>query len=356
MLNDEKIIASSSLPNNLCEFLYGAAWVCGEYAESRLEEIFPKLISSKLSTLSPSIQAVYLFAFLKLSSRFAEKALQVVDPMAFTCFIRALDFNLQERASIIQEIWLENKLHGDSSNPWTEKVPWSNEILADIFGKSFNMVAPNAQEKLPIELDLDSWLVPIQPDDVKLDESLNTTLAESDKNLTDDRKEEAGSTKEENPSISGSSVMHKPSLTKKYSLNTKYDGEELVETSKQKKERKKSSKHHLPKEFRFRVPEIRTCSFMLGEKESFKIMASYKHDFKDPLVTELGLNLTISTEPSYPITLLVQSIQLPSNEIRCVSKRSNTESFFHTNSEFQVQLGKVRVRNPLLIILGPFQY
>ena len=331
----------------MCEFLVGAAWVCGEYAEIRIEDIIPKLLSFKISCLSPSIQSVYLFAFLKLSSRFPEKALEAADPTALDNFTGASDFNLQERATVIQKIWLDNKFYSNSSDPSSEKLPWNNVILAQIFrGITFNMVAPGAQEKLPINLDLDSWLVPILDDEEKVDESRASSDEKLDAEYSTSNKDRI--TKKNigfNSSTGGSSVLYKPS-PKKFILNTKYDGEELVNHSHKKdNEREISPKVNLSRGSRFNVPNKRTFSFSLPteKRDSLKILATYTHDFKDISATELTVNVTISTEPSFPITLLVQSVQLPSNEIICTPKRSNTEVFFHSNSKFQLKLEKVRL-------------
>ena len=375
MLNNEKLLQTAKFPNNLCDFLCGAAWVCGEYAESDIENILPLLISTKILNLSSSIQAVYLFAFLKLSSRYPQSS-SSLDPVAFEAFINSLDLNVQERVSVIKTIWADNKTHldadGNSTNPWTERVPWIYSTLNSIFSNSFNMVAPNAQEKLPITLDLETWLVPLKPEDIKLETSPTRVASESVESLTADIEDgpeeeeetedgkkqdraEGERTRVKSATTSGSSVLQKPS-PKKYTLTTKFEGQELVDqgtgeapettsTPKEKKSKKKERRaSSSSKDSRFIVPALHAYSFAVdtSRAKEFKVVASFDHMVKDLLATDLAINLKISTEPTYPIKLLVQSIELPSNEIRCVSKRKDAEnSFFHSKLAFQVQLGKV---------------
>lgn len=376
MLNNEKLLQTAKSPNNLCDFLYGAAWVCGEYAESNIENILPLLISTKILNLSSSIQAVYLFAFLKLSSRYPQSS-SSLDSVAFEAFINSLDLNVQERVSVIKSIWADNKTHldsdGNSNNPWTERVPWMYSTLNSIFANSFNMVAPNAQEKLPITLDLETWLVPLKPEDIKLETSPTRVASESVESLTADIEEgleeektedgkkqeraEGERTRVKSATTSGSSVLQKPS-PKKYTLTTKFEGQELVDqgngetpetiiTPKEKKSRKKERRASSSfKDSRFIVPALHAYSFAVdtSRTKDFKVVASFDHMVKDLLATDLAINLKISTEPTYPVKLLVQSIELPSNEIRFVSKRTDADSsFFHSKLAFQVQLGKVFV-------------
>lgn len=363
MLNDEKLLSTATATHHLCDFLYAAAWISGEYSTLSLESLAPLLVSPSITVLSPQIQSVYLFAFLKVYTRLDKQSRIPIDLSCLDIFLASHDMMVQERATLVSLI-LKDNLVAHENNPWIEARPWSLDVMKETFGRHFNMVAPQAQKKMPISLDLNLWLVPLSPRDVELQASPTRMVAESVESLfqTDDsvvpfkklsleeeklaieRKLSIESEKSSKSVPRGVSVFHRPE-PKKYQLNNQLDGQEYIQaadepTSKEKgaikKSKSKSSKFLYDK-------KSLTCTMMLGVvQNTIKVFGTFRHTFSDQLCQEIAIDFKISTNPLYPLTLLVQSIQLPSDEIRWVSKRSSLNDYFDSKLQFQVQIGTVR--------------
>uniref|UniRef100_A0A663FFL3 AP-3 complex subunit delta-1 n=1 Tax=Aquila chrysaetos chrysaetos TaxID=223781 RepID=A0A663FFL3_AQUCH len=166
LLDNAHLIASNTQRNGICEVLYAAAWICGEFSE-HLEEAnqtLEAMLRPKVTTLPGHIQAVYVQNMVKLyasilqqKERSGEKegAQEITQLMIerLPQFVQSADLEVQERAScILQLIKYIQKLQ-------IKEVPVAEEVIA-LFAGELNPVAPKAQKKVPVPegLDLDAWI------------------------------------------------------------------------------------------------------------------------------------------------------------------------------------------------------
>ncbi|KFZ48783.1 AP-3 complex subunit delta-1, partial [Antrostomus carolinensis] len=166
LLDNAHLIASNTQRNGICEVLYAAAWICGEFSE-HLEEAnqtLEAMLRPKVTTLPGHIQAVYVQNMVKLyasilqqkeQSGEKEAAQEITQLMIerLPQFVQSADLEVQERAScILQLIKYIQKLQ-------IKEVPVAEEVIA-LFAGELNPVAPKAQKKVPVPegLDLDAWI------------------------------------------------------------------------------------------------------------------------------------------------------------------------------------------------------
>ncbi|XP_065434323.1 AP-3 complex subunit delta-1 isoform X5 [Chrysemys picta bellii] len=166
LLDNAHLIASNTQRNGICEVLYAAAWICGEFSE-HLEEsnqTLEAMLRPKVTTLPGHIQAVYVQNMVKLyasilqqkeQSGEKEAAQEITQLMVdrLPQFVQSADLEVQERAScILQLIKYIQKLQ-------IKEVPVAEEVIA-LFAGELNPVAPKAQKKVPVPegLDLDAWI------------------------------------------------------------------------------------------------------------------------------------------------------------------------------------------------------
>uniref|UniRef100_A0A8C6ZRH9 AP-3 complex subunit delta-1 n=1 Tax=Nothoprocta perdicaria TaxID=30464 RepID=A0A8C6ZRH9_NOTPE len=166
LLDNAHLIASNAQRNGICEVLYAAAWICGEFSE-HLEEAnqtLEAMLRPKVTTLPGHIQAVYVQNMVKLyasilqqkeQSGEKEAAQEITQLMIerLPQFVQSADLEVQERAScILQLIKYIQKLQ-------IKEVPVAEEVIA-LFAGELNPVAPKAQKKVPVPegLDLDAWI------------------------------------------------------------------------------------------------------------------------------------------------------------------------------------------------------
>ncbi|KFW88449.1 AP-3 complex subunit delta-1, partial [Phalacrocorax carbo] len=166
LLDNAHLIASNTQRNGICEVLYAAAWICGEFSE-HLEEAnqtLEAMLRPKVTTLPGHIQAVYVQNMVKLyasilqqkeQSGEKEAAQEITQLMIerLPQFVQSADLEVQERAScILQLIKYIQKLQ-------IKEVPVAEEVTA-LFAGELNPVAPKAQKKVPVPegLDLDAWI------------------------------------------------------------------------------------------------------------------------------------------------------------------------------------------------------
>lgn len=159
LLENTHVLTGNSKRNGICEVLYAAAWICGEFSQ-HLDDPFTTLESMlrpKVTTLPGHIQSIYVQNVVKLYSRLlaagdgevvrrASELLQDKLPM----FIQSADLEVQERAcSILQLVKYIQKMEGEAVT----------EVSA-LFAGELNPVAPKAQRKVPLPegLDLDAWI------------------------------------------------------------------------------------------------------------------------------------------------------------------------------------------------------
>uniref|UniRef100_A0A5F8GPL7 AP-3 complex subunit delta-1 n=1 Tax=Monodelphis domestica TaxID=13616 RepID=A0A5F8GPL7_MONDO len=166
LLDNAHLIASNTQRNGICEVLYAAAWICGEFSEHLQEphQTLEAMLRPKVTTLPGHIQAVYVQNMVKLyasilqqkeRSEEKEGAQEITQMMIdrLPQFVQSADLEVQERAScILQLIKYIQKLQ-------TKEVPVAEEVIA-LFAGELNPVAPKAQKKVPVPegLDLDAWI------------------------------------------------------------------------------------------------------------------------------------------------------------------------------------------------------
>ncbi|XP_061739199.1 AP-3 complex subunit delta-1 isoform X6 [Nerophis ophidion] len=166
LLDNAHLLTGNMQRNGICEVLYAAAWICGEFSE-HLEnplQTLEAMLRPKVATLPGHIQAVYvqnaakLFATVLKSqegntdSTTAQETIQLmIDRLPL--FVQSANLEVQERAScILQLVKYIQKLQ-------QKDVAVAEEVIA-LFAGELNPVAPKAQKKVPVPegLDLDTWI------------------------------------------------------------------------------------------------------------------------------------------------------------------------------------------------------
>ncbi|XP_063085008.1 AP-3 complex subunit delta-1 isoform X1 [Cavia porcellus] len=166
LLDSAHLVTSSTQRNGICEVLYAAAWICGEFSEHLQEphQTLEAMLRPKVTTLPGHIQAVYVQNVVKLYASIlqrqeqageAEAAQEVTQLLVerLPQFVQSADLEVQERAScILQLVKHVQKLQAKG-------VPVAEEVSA-LFAGELNPVAPKAQKKVPVPegLDLDAWI------------------------------------------------------------------------------------------------------------------------------------------------------------------------------------------------------
>ncbi|XP_044110555.1 AP-3 complex subunit delta-1 isoform X1 [Neovison vison] len=166
LLDRAHLVASSTQRNGICEVLYAAAWICGEFSEHLQEpqQTLEAMLRPKVTTLPGHIQAVYVQNVVKLYAAILQQREQAAEPEAaqdvtqlmverLPQFVQSADLEVQERAScILQLVKHIQKLQA-------KDVPVAEEVSA-LFAGELNPVAPKAQKKVPVPegLDLDAWI------------------------------------------------------------------------------------------------------------------------------------------------------------------------------------------------------
>ncbi|XP_037360889.1 AP-3 complex subunit delta-1 isoform X1 [Talpa occidentalis] len=166
LLDSAHLVTSSTQRNGICEVLYAAAWICGEFSEHLQEphQTLEAMLRPKVTTLPGHIQAVYVQNVVKLYASILQQKEQAAEVEAaqevtqlmverLPQFVQSADLEVQERAScILQLVKHIQKLQA-------KEVPVAEEVSA-LFAGELNPVAPKAQKKVPIPegLDLDAWI------------------------------------------------------------------------------------------------------------------------------------------------------------------------------------------------------
>ncbi|XP_038136990.1 AP-3 complex subunit delta-1 isoform X5 [Cyprinodon tularosa] len=166
LLDNAHLLTGNTQRNGICEVLYAAAWICGEFSE-HLEnpmQTLEAMLRPKVATLPGHIQAVYVQNAAKLFATVlkgqegntdgtaAQEASQLmIDRLPL--FVQSANLEVQERAScILQLVKYIQKLQ-------QKDVEVAEEVSA-LFAGELNPVAPKAQKKVPVPdgLDLDAWI------------------------------------------------------------------------------------------------------------------------------------------------------------------------------------------------------
>uniref|UniRef100_A0A673MQH2 AP-3 complex subunit delta-1 n=1 Tax=Sinocyclocheilus rhinocerous TaxID=307959 RepID=A0A673MQH2_9TELE len=166
LLDNAHLLTGNTQRNGICEVLYAAAWICGEFSE-HLEDPMQTLeamLRPKVATLPGHIQAVYVQNAAKLFATVLQKHEGETESQAaqetsqllidrLPLFVQSANLEVQERAScILQLVKYIQKLQ-------QKNVEVAEEVTA-LFAGELNPVAPKAQKKVPIPegLDLDAWI------------------------------------------------------------------------------------------------------------------------------------------------------------------------------------------------------
>ncbi|XP_053152481.1 AP-3 complex subunit delta-1 isoform X2 [Hemicordylus capensis] len=198
LLDNAHLLASNTQRNGICEVLYAAAWICGEFSE-HLEEphqTLEAMLRPKVTTLPGHIQAVYVQNMVKLyasilqqkeqagEQEVAQQATQMMIER-LPQFVQSADLEVQERAScILQLMKYIHKLQ-------IKEVPVAEEVIA-LFAGELNPVAPKAQKKVPVPegLDLDAWINEPPSDSESEDEKPRTIFHDEEQRHTRHRQPE----------------------------------------------------------------------------------------------------------------------------------------------------------------------
>ncbi|KAI5626500.1 AP-3 complex subunit delta-1 [Silurus asotus] len=166
LLDNAHLLTGNTQRNGICEVLYAAAWICGEFSE-HLEDPMQTLeamLRPKVATLPGHIQAVYVQNAAKLFATLLQKHEGTEDRQVaqeasqllierLPLFVQSANLEVQERAScILQLVKYIQKLQ-------QKDVEVAEEVSA-LFAGELNPVAPKAQKKVPVPegLDLDAWI------------------------------------------------------------------------------------------------------------------------------------------------------------------------------------------------------
>uniref|UniRef100_A0A8D3DUM4 AP-3 complex subunit delta-1 n=1 Tax=Scophthalmus maximus TaxID=52904 RepID=A0A8D3DUM4_SCOMX len=166
LLDNAHLLTGNMQRNGICEVLYAAAWICGEFSE-HLEnpmQTLEAMLRPKVATLPGHIQAVYVQNAAKLFATVLKSQEGNTDGTAaqetsqlmierLPLFVQSANLEVQERAScILQLVKYIQKLQ-------QKDVEVAEEVSA-LFAGELNPVAPKAQKKVPVPegLDLDAWI------------------------------------------------------------------------------------------------------------------------------------------------------------------------------------------------------
>ncbi|XP_072516173.1 AP-3 complex subunit delta-1 isoform X3 [Salminus brasiliensis] len=166
LLDNAHLLTGNMQRNGICEVLYAAAWICGEFSEHLDDpmQTLEAMLRPKVATLPGHIQAVYVQNAAKLFATVLRKHEGLTDSQAaqetsqllierLPLFVQSANLEVQERAScILQLVKYIQKLQ-------QKDVEVAEEVSA-LFAGELNPVAPKAQKKVPVPegLDLDAWI------------------------------------------------------------------------------------------------------------------------------------------------------------------------------------------------------
>ncbi|XP_072172956.1 AP-3 complex subunit delta-1-like [Diadema setosum] len=164
--NTHLLVGNATQRNGICEVLYAAAWIVGEFPGylSQPNVTLESMLKHRVTNLPGHIQGIYVQNILKLYSSILTKLeededkedIQRVTQLLIDklpSFAESADLEVQERACCtLQLLKYVNKL--------LEKDETVAAELADLFAGELNPVAPKAQKKVPVPegLDLDKWI------------------------------------------------------------------------------------------------------------------------------------------------------------------------------------------------------
>ncbi|XP_058941253.2 AP-3 complex subunit delta-1 isoform X1 [Pocillopora verrucosa] len=166
LLDNNELLSGQMEKNRVCEVLYAAAWISGEFSEHLpdIHSTLEAMLQTKVTSLPGHIQAVYVQNIAKLYAKLLASEAEEEEEDEKTSvgemlverlpvFVQSADLEVQERAScILQLIKYVLKLQGKG-------VACTDEV-SSLFRGELNPVAAKAQKKvqIPEGLDLDKWI------------------------------------------------------------------------------------------------------------------------------------------------------------------------------------------------------
>ncbi|GAB1606310.1 AP-3 complex subunit delta-1-like isoform X1 [Argonauta hians] len=208
LLDNSHVLASNSQRNGICEVLYAAAWICGEFSEYLKDpkSTLEAMLRPKITALPGHIQSVYVQNLVKLYSNILKKAEEEEDDATMKetgqmlldklpMFIQSADLEVQERACcVLQLVKYVMKLQ-EKGNHLAEEIACLYEGYSNAAALHFRGGPPQTKR-----LDLDRWINEI-PSDSSDEEirgtSLFTPTADDHKSYKNDVKKIAEPTEEE---------------------------------------------------------------------------------------------------------------------------------------------------------------
>ncbi|XP_052256781.1 AP-3 complex subunit delta-1-like isoform X1 [Dreissena polymorpha] len=170
LLENAHVLSNNSQRNGICEVLYAAAWLCGEFPDHLTDPkgVLEAMLKPKITLLPGHIQSVYVQNIIKLYANIIKRAegqnglagVREVGEMLqekLPIFIQSADLEVQERAccmvQLVKYVLKSQDKDGDTAAAIAEE-------LAALFAGDLNPVAPKAQKKVPVPegLDLDAWI------------------------------------------------------------------------------------------------------------------------------------------------------------------------------------------------------
>ncbi|KAL4235570.1 AP-3 complex subunit delta-1 [Mactra antiquata] len=169
LLENSHLLANNSQRNGICEVLYAAAWLCGEFPDqlSDPRSVLDAMLKPKITALPGHIQSVYVQNIIKLYANIIKRAEEDDDTETvkevgemlqekLPLFVQSSDLEVQERACcMVQLVKYVLKLQDKGAS-----VTGIAEEITALFAGELNPVAPKAQKKVPVPegLDLDAWI------------------------------------------------------------------------------------------------------------------------------------------------------------------------------------------------------
>lgn len=182
LLENTHILANNSQRNGICEVLYAASWICGEFSEhlNDPKATLCEMLRPKVTSLPGHIQSVFVQNILKLYGKILKaaeakedddekKEVHALLQEKLPVFIQSGDLEVQERAcSILQIVKYIVKLE--------EKGAMVADEVEGLYSGELNPVAAKAQRKVPVPegLDLDKWIN--EPPDESSDEEITSSI------------------------------------------------------------------------------------------------------------------------------------------------------------------------------------
>eukprot|EP01132_Coremiostelium_polycephalum_P002560 gene2560-3170_t len=186
-------LMSNPTENGICEVLYAAAWIVGEFSSNINQpvEALEAFLQPRVSVLPAHIQSIYMQNALKvfsnacaiangheipedaeqseITSDTLDECLNILNSR-LPLFTQSIHLEVQERACLVNEILKFYSATKDQGNNIAEE-------LISLFTEQLNPVGPKAQKKVPVPegLDLDEWI-----NDPKLQEPEESSDSDSE--------------------------------------------------------------------------------------------------------------------------------------------------------------------------------